>query len=147
MDDWKKNRLASAVKGTNPTVLMRMKSGLAVLGDTQFLTGYCILIAYPEVGSLNEMTPARRADFLLAMTLLGDAVTAVCKPLKINYEILGNTDAYLHAHVFPRYDREPDERRKKPVWLYPREVWSLAEYQLSEDKHSELKRKLTEKLY
>jgi diadenosine tetraphosphate (Ap4A) HIT family hydrolase len=31
---------------------------------------------------------------------------------------LGNTDAALHAHVFPRYDSEPEERRRKPIWFY-----------------------------
>jgi hypothetical protein len=32
--------------------------------------------------------------------------------------ILGNSEAALHAHVFPRYATEPEERRKKPAWFY-----------------------------
>ncbi len=35
------------------------------------------------------------------MSLLGDAVQAVVKPRRMNYSIYGNTDAFLHAHVFP----------------------------------------------
>jgi hypothetical protein len=36
----------------------------------------------------------------------------------MNYEILGNTDAYLHAHLFQRYEWEQPERIGRPVWLY-----------------------------
>lgn len=32
MEDWKKDRIASALGDTNPTMLRRMKSGIAVLG-------------------------------------------------------------------------------------------------------------------
>ena len=39
-------------------------------------------------------------------------------------EILGNTDHYLHAHVWPRYVWEPPEMIGHPVWLDPTEKWS-----------------------
>ena len=35
----------------------------------------------------------------------------------INYEILGNIDRALHAHLVPRYADEPDEQRRKPIWF------------------------------
>lgn len=41
----------------------------------------------------------------------------------MNVEILGNTDAFLHAHVWPRYEWEPAEIVGKPVWLYPPDRW------------------------
>ena len=34
------------------------------------------------------------------MSVLGDAILAACSPLRVNYDILGNTDQFLHAHVF-----------------------------------------------
>lgn len=43
----------------------------------------------------------------------------------MNLEILGNTDDYLHAHVWPRYSSEPARLVGKPVWLYPAEFWTL----------------------
>ena len=101
MDDWKKDRIGSALRGENPTVIARMKTGFAVIGDTQFLPGYCLLLSYPTAGSLNDLDAWARKDFLFDMSLIGDAITGVCKPLRINYEILGNTDPYLHAHIFP----------------------------------------------
>ncbi|WP_035795093.1 HIT family protein [Clostridium akagii] len=146
MDDWKKDRIGSAVRGNNPTVLAKMKSGFAVIGDPQFLTGYCILLGYPKVNSLNDLKVANREDFLIDMSLIGDAITAVCNPLRVNYDILGNTDAFLHAHIFPRYEWEDEERIKYPVWLYPKENWSIGKYQFSDEKHGELKIQLIMKL-
>jgi diadenosine tetraphosphate (Ap4A) HIT family hydrolase len=144
--NWREDRLASAVSGVNPTVLLQMKSGFAVMADSQFLPGYCILLGYPKSPCLNDLPPAARQDFLTDMTLVGDAVTEVCRLLRINYEILGNTDAYLHAHIIPRYPWEDDAFRTQPVWLYPREVRAGADCQFSERKHGELKRRLTDAL-
>jgi hypothetical protein len=33
-------------------------------------------------------------------------------------ESLGDSEAALHAHVFPRYLSEPEEKRTKPAWFY-----------------------------
>lgn len=140
------NRIEAALKGENPTVIIRMKSGFAVLGDTQFLPGYCVLLRYPSVSSLNDISIEERTEFLVDMSILGDAIIEVCKPMRINYEILGNTDAYLHAHVFPRYIWEEESRRKMPIFQYPRENWSKEEYKFSIEKHGLLKNQLAAKL-
>jgi diadenosine tetraphosphate (Ap4A) HIT family hydrolase len=144
--DWKNDRIGSAVKGENPAVLLRMKSGFAVLGDSQFLPGYVILLAYPKVRSLNDLGAVPRLLFLREMSVIGDAILEVMKPLRINYEILGNTDAFLHAHIIPRYSWEEESYRKMPVWMYPKEVRLNPEHEFSEEKHGELKKKLTAKL-
>jgi len=115
MDEWKSDRIASALKGENPTVITRMKSGFVVLADPQFLPGYCILLSYPKVFSLNDLNLSQRWDFLLDMSLIGDALIEVCSPvIRINYDILGNTDNYLHAHITPRYEWE-GEAKKHPI--------------------------------
>jgi diadenosine tetraphosphate (Ap4A) HIT family hydrolase len=62
-----------------------------------------------------------RVQFFRDMAILGDALLDVTGAYRINYEILGNTDAALHAHVFPRYLTEPEDKRNGPVWLYERE--------------------------
>ncbi|MCL1631985.1 hypothetical protein M3N64_08490 [Sporolactobacillus sp. CPB3-1] len=141
--NWKENRIQSAQNGTNPMVLAEMKSGYAVIGDTQFLPGYCILLPKKEVSSLNDLTISERAQFLTDMSIIGDAIIKICHPLRINYDILGNTDAFLHAHIFPRYEWELEERRKKPVWLYDSSNWFDEDKQFSEEKHGKLKERLS----
>lgn len=145
-DAWKQDRIGAAQRGENPMVLAPMRSGYAVLGDTQFLPGYCVLLAAPQVESLNDLTLEQRRDFLLDMSLLGDAIMATCQPTRINYSILGNTDHYLHAHVHPRYDWEPEEYRGGPPFNYPRERWTDPQYQYSEERDSELQARISELL-
>jgi diadenosine tetraphosphate (Ap4A) HIT family hydrolase len=52
------------------------------------------------------------------MSLLGDALLSVTGAHRINYEILGNSERALHAHLFPRYETEPDHLKTVPVWHY-----------------------------
>jgi diadenosine tetraphosphate (Ap4A) HIT family hydrolase len=126
-DDWRADRIGSALRAENPTVLHRMTAGFAVIGDVQFLPGYCVLISDdPTADRLADLPRATRLAFLADMDRLGEAVQRVCARRdpafrRLNYEILGNTDAFLHAHVFPRYDWEPAEHRSHPVWSYPPE--------------------------
>ena len=112
------DRVAQARAGANPWVIARLPSGWAVLGDTQELPGYCLLLADPVVPSLNDLPEPGRVQFLKDMVRIGDAVLAVTGAARINYEILGNAEPELHAHIHPRYADEPDEARGLPVWFY-----------------------------
>ena len=111
-------RVEAARAGKNPTVITRMPSGWAVLSDNQFLRGYSLLLPDPVVPDLNALAEAQRARYLLDMVILGDALLEVTDAFRINYEILGNTEAALHVHVIPRYLSEPEEFRKGPIWFY-----------------------------
>lgn len=97
-----------------------MPSGWAVLGDSQFLRGYSLLLPDPVVPDLNALDTPGRTRFLLDMTLLGDALLEVTDAARINYSIFGNTDAALHAHVTPRYKSEPEKLRCGPPAFYDR---------------------------
>ncbi|HSL45228.1 MAG TPA: hypothetical protein VK897_17475 [Anaerolineales bacterium] len=110
-------RVEEAQQGKNPFVICRMSSGWAVLGDTQILPGYSILLSDPVVADLNALSLEQRATFLGDMSIVGDALLEVTGAALINYEILGNADRALHAHIIPRYSHEPDETRRKPIWF------------------------------
>ncbi len=116
-----------------------MRSGIAVIGDTQFLPGYSLLLREPRVGRLEDLAFAEREIFLKEMAMLGEAVQIACSPRRVNYSIYGNTDAFLHAHVFPRYAWEPAERVTRPVWTYPEENWSNPLLEYDEEKHGALR--------
>ena len=111
-------REAAATFVSTDKVIGRMRSGWAVVGDHQVLHGYCLLLPDPVVPSLNDLSQERRSIFLEDMTILGDALLAVTDAHRINYEILGNTERALHAHLFPRYESEPKDLKTKPVWKY-----------------------------
>lgn len=122
--DFRHDRVGSALAGTNPTVLRRLGAGFAVVGDVQHLPGYCVLITDdPHADQLTDLPVERQLAFLADMALLGRAVAAVCARRdpafrRINLEIQGNTDAFLHAHVTPRYAWEPADLVRWPAALH-----------------------------
>lgn len=128
-------RVEMARNGTNDKVICRMASGWAVMGDVQFLPGYCLLLPDPVVSSLNDLDAEARTTYLLDMARIGDAVLQATGALRMNYEILGNSEPELHCHLFPRYATEPDDKRKMPVWFYD---WKTAT-PYAEETHGELR--------
>ncbi len=136
-EDWKLDRIGSARAGTNPTVLAKLPQSFAVIGDTQFLPGYCVLLVDdPTINRLTDLPKAQRLEFLDGMDTLGQAVETACRATdtsfrRMNYEILGNTDPLLHAHLFPRYEWEPPEHIGRPAWLYNPEQFYAAEAALA----------------
>ena len=146
MEDWKKDRIGACVSGENPTVILRMKSGFAVMADNQFLPGYCILLRYPRAASLTELSLEERRQYLLDTTLIGEAIERVCRPRRVNYSTLMNTDDYLHTHIEARYDWEPEAYKFRPSWTYPEAERYREEYAFSEEKHGGLRKKLAETL-
>lgn len=124
-------RVAMCQQGTNPKTICRVASGWVVMGDVQFLRGYSLLLPDPVVVDLNAMDRERRAQYLMDMSAVGDAVLSVTDAYRINYEILGNVEPALHAHVFPRYRNEDVELILRPVWFYD---WDNAPaFELSRD--------------
>jgi diadenosine tetraphosphate (Ap4A) HIT family hydrolase len=113
----------AARRGALTRVIKRMISGWAVIGDPQITRGYCLLLPDPVVPHLNALTGEARDHFLRDMTALGDAVLAVTGAERINYEILGNVEPALHAHVIPRYAGEPEALASAHPWAYD---WSQA---------------------
>ena len=122
-DSWMLDRVGAAERGENPTVLARLKTGWAVIGDTQHLPGYCLLLYAGKADQLTDLTHAERVAFLSDLAILGEAVQRTCATsdpafLRINYEILGNSWPHLHGHVHARYTWEPESLRRGPVWRY-----------------------------
>ena len=135
-------RVALAREGKNPCAIGRLKSGWVVMGEVQFVPGYCLLLPDPVVPSLNHLAPDARAQYLHDMASIGDVLLHLTDAHRINYEILGNLEPELHAHVFPRYASEPEALRQKPVWFYD---WQAAP-RFSEEQHGALRNAIRDAL-
>jgi diadenosine tetraphosphate (Ap4A) HIT family hydrolase len=131
-----------ARRGELARVVARVASGWVVLGDPQILPGYCLLLPDPVVPDLTSLQGPARHRFLDDMARLGDAVLAVTHAQRVNYELLGNAEPALHAHVIPRYSWEPSERRRQPVWLHD---WSVAP-PFDQAAHAELRQQLRKRM-
>ena len=139
-------RLDALARGRDPQFVAKMASGYAVMGDSQFLTGYCVLLAEPLMGQLNDLEGETRTQFLNDMATLGDAILQATGAERINYAILGNQDPFLHAHVFPRFKQEDPKYRSLPPLLIPAEVREHPDHRWNAAKHSNLMRMIEERI-
>lgn len=112
--------------GLLPTLVARLPSGFVTLFDQQTLPGYCVLIADPLVGAINDLDEPARGVFLCDLAFVGDAIpralgrAGFCRPVRrLNYAMLGNVDPTLHAHVMPRFEDEGPATRDKAYWAFP----------------------------
>jgi diadenosine tetraphosphate (Ap4A) HIT family hydrolase len=116
-------RVEACRAGADPTMIARLPSGWAVLGDPQVLAGYCLLLPDPVVPHLNALEPALQQAFLADMARIGQAAQEITGAVRINYAIFGNVEPALHAHVFPRYADEPADLARANPWGYD---WNAA---------------------
>ncbi|UYG16879.1 diadenosine tetraphosphate hydrolase [Brachybacterium huguangmaarense] len=148
MRDWREDRIGAAQAGRNPTVLAELEAAYAVIGDIQWLPGYALALTKTRgVDRLSDLSRLDRVRYLADVDLVASAVETVCARRdpayrRVNVEILGNTDAFLHAHVWPRYDWEPPDLLGRPVWLYPAERWHDPRHALG-GTHDALRAELT----
>ena len=88
------------------------------------LLGYVCVVSKQHVVEPFELHGAARAAFWEETLRAAEAVNRLFRPIKINYEIHGNTIPHLHVHIFPRYAGDPFEGRP----IDPREAsvdWPL----------------------
>ena len=137
------HRIVEACRtGTHAPLIARLPSGWAVMGNSQFLLGYSLLLPDPVVPHLNVMQVESRTRFLADMARLGDAVLEVTSALRINYSMFGNLEPALHAHVIPRFAHEADALRTAHPWAYD---WAAAP-QFDSEIHGVVLRALQERL-
>lgn len=150
MVDWRQERVGSALRGENPMVMARMRSGFAVIGDTQWLPGYCVLLSDdPQADHLTDLEWPARARFLFDLALLGEAVERTCRAdglKRVNYEVLGNSLGILHGHVFARYEWEPADKAIKEVGCYPISIRNAPANAYSDAEHAHLRASITTEL-
>jgi diadenosine tetraphosphate (Ap4A) HIT family hydrolase len=65
------------------------------------------LPSIPGASFLDGLGPADQAAFWRDAMLVARAVADVVAPIKMNYEIHGNTLPHLHLHLFPRQRDDP----------------------------------------
>lgn len=107
-------------RGPSGTVTRRLAllpTAVAVLGNDQYYPGYTIVIARRHATELYHLPDAESTAYFRDMLRVARAIDRALSPRKMNYELLGNTVAHLHWHLFPRYADDPNPTR--PTWENP----------------------------
>jgi diadenosine tetraphosphate (Ap4A) HIT family hydrolase len=62
----------------------------------------------------TELSDDEAAMYGREVLLVGRALETTFSPVKMNYNVLGNSVPHLHTHVIPRYAADP-----RPGWPFP----------------------------
>ena len=110
------------------------------VGSYQFFRGYTLFYCKECVPELHDLIPAFRSEFLDEMSMVAEAVVRAFDVRKMNYELLGNTVAHLHWHLFPRHRDDPFPTG--PVYYIDNAIWRSDETRPGPDELADLKRLL-----
>jgi len=73
-----------------------------------------MVVSKTHATELYELPQHQSTQYFIDMLAVARAIAAAFRPRKMNYEVLGNSVAHLHWHLFPRYDWDPNP--KGPIW-------------------------------
>ena len=77
--------------------------------------GYSVVIwRGRHVAEPTELSPEEATKYWLEVLEAGRRIERCFEPVKLNYDLLGNSLPHLHTHVVPRYADDP-----KPGWPFP----------------------------
>lgn len=142
-------RIELIKQGKNPHFVKELETGYLVIGDGQYFKGYTLFLAKEHVTELHQMEYETKIKFLEEMSIVQEAVAKAFQAEKMNIELLGNGDAHVHWHLFPRKAGDMQgygHNGRGPVWWVPWEEMSSEEYQPKENDLLQLVNRLKEYL-
>ena len=87
----------------------------AYLQKADIQRGYSVVIwRGRHVAEPTELSTDEASQYWLEVLEAGRRLERVLEPVKLNYDVLGNSLPHLHTHVIPRYADDP-----KPGWPFP----------------------------
>ena len=98
----------------NPHFVAELAESYVVLADEQAYNGWCILLLKDHHERLAGLSLYRQTRLWEDVATVAAAMTRELKPMRINYECLGNELHHVHWHVIPRYANDPAPQ--EPVW-------------------------------
>jgi diadenosine tetraphosphate (Ap4A) HIT family hydrolase len=101
-------------------------------GERVPVRGYLCVVAKRHVVEPYELPEAESAAFWQDVLLAAERVARLLRPIKINYELHGNSLPHLHAHVYPRFPGDrfvggPIDGRRAPIEQSPAELGRLGD--------------------
>jgi len=93
------------------------------LNEDQFFPGWVFVVLRRHATELYELSAAERAVLIEDVNRAAESLARVYRPVKMNYELLGNQVAHIHWHLIPRLAGDPGPRW--PVWRVAHEASPL----------------------
>ena len=96
----------------------------AYLNPDQFFPGWVFVVLRRHAVELYDLAPEERAPLIEDVARVARALAVVYRPVKVNYELLGNQVPHIHWHLIPRRAGDPDPQW--PVWRVPHDPVPLS---------------------
>ncbi len=96
----------------------------AYFNEDQFFPGWVFVVLRRHATELWELSAAERQVLIEDVTRVAEALARVYRPVKMNYELLGNQVPHIHWHLVPRLAGDPEPRW--PVWRVHHDAAPLA---------------------
>lgn len=129
-------------RGVHQNLVAELKTGFVILGRHQLTAGYTLFISKTHVRELHELVD--RDLFLHEMALVAEAVYNAFKPVKLNYELMGNSIDHAHWHLIPRHAN--DLNLNGPYWGIDKSIRESTAVIPSNNEMLELKEKLLQEI-
>ncbi len=144
------DRIEMIKRGDNPYFVKELETGYVVIGDFQHFKGYTLFLCKQHKTELFYLEHDYKLKFLEEMSIVTEAAYKAFGANKMNCELLGNGDAHLHWHLFPRYNGDLTGyecgQKAGPVWWYPIEKMNAPEARPSDDELGKMKTALSNEL-
>jgi len=108
-----------------PGFVAELETGYVLLTSRQFFKGSAFLYSRPHATELHQLEPDFRANYLVEMSLVAEAIFKAFGPRKMNYLLQGNTVPHLHWSLIPRYADDP--LPTGPIYDIDRAIWASEE--------------------
>lgn len=101
-----------------------LEASRVFLHEDQFFPGYVLLVLRRHATELYELSAAERRTLIEEVSRVAEALARVFRPVKMNYELLGNQVPHIHWHMVPRLSTDPEPNA--PIWRVDHEPAPLA---------------------
>lgn len=99
-----------------PLWIADLQVSTALLEMNQICRGYTILIYNKgHKTELFQLSKKEQIAYMEDLVKVAKAINDAFHPVKMNYELLGNTVPHLHWHIIPRKKSDPIELHW-PIW-------------------------------
>jgi len=124
-----RNGAACAVCRSRPDALGELETSWVLIGPDDPMHGYVCLVFARHAIELHDLHEPEGSALMRDIRKVSAAVAAITQPVKMNYEIHGNTAPHLHVHFFPRHVGDQFEGAPINPRVAKRPAYALGEFE------------------
>jgi diadenosine tetraphosphate (Ap4A) HIT family hydrolase len=116
--------MCARVAGDGPLFIADLPTSRVYFNEDQFFPGWVFVVLKRHAVELYDLEVSERAAQIEDVNRVARALARVYRPVKMNYELLGNQVPHIHWHLVPRLAGDPEPRW--PVWRVAHEPEALS---------------------